>query len=74
MDEKVTGYRKITNELVRNGTGKDWRDWFQILDRWNVHIKGHSYTVRYLQRHHGLSRWWAVAVTLRYEREKGIKR
>ncbi len=74
MDEKGPGYRQITNSIVRTGTGKGWEEWFEILDQWNVRVKGHSLTVKYLQRHYTLSRWWAVAVALRYEREKGLKR
>ncbi|MCH7760228.1 hypothetical protein IIA15_02345 [candidate division TA06 bacterium] len=35
--------------------------------------KGHTLTARYLGEKYGLSGWWAQAVTIRYEWERGLR-
>jgi len=36
--------------------------------------KGHTQAAKYLRDKHGLSDWWAQAVTIRYEWERGLRR
>jgi uncharacterized protein YndB with AHSA1/START domain len=62
--------RRIGDEAVRARTGKSWTTWFGLLDRWKAKEKGHAATARYLGEKHGLSSWWAQAVTGQYERER----
>ena len=64
MSEKKTGFRRISDEAVKAKTGKGWEEWFKILDA----------RVEQLREHHGLSPWWAQTVTIRYERERGLRK
>jgi hypothetical protein len=48
-------------------------EWHAILDQWGVKEKGHTSTAKYLREHYGLSDWWAQVVTIRYEKDKGLK-
>ena len=70
----ATGYRRISDEAVRTKTGKGWEEWFSILDTWRVKEKGHTKSAKHLREDYGLSPWWAQAVTIRYEWERGLRK
>jgi len=72
--EKKVGFRRISNEAVKAKTGKIWGEWFPILDTWGAKEKGHTQNAKHLREHYGLSPWWAQAVTIRYEWERGLRR
>ncbi|OGO50807.1 MAG: hypothetical protein A2148_03780 [Chloroflexi bacterium RBG_16_68_14] len=74
MAGKQTGFRRIGDESVRARTGKSWAQWFSILDRWGAPRHGRTQSARYLLERHGVSPWWAQAVTIRYESERGLRR
>ncbi|HET9952669.1 MAG TPA: SRPBCC domain-containing protein [Candidatus Eisenbacteria bacterium] len=64
---------KISDEAVETRTGKSWAQWFRILDRWGAPKKGHKATAAWLHEKHELSPWWAQTVTVRHERERGLR-
>lgn len=64
-------YLKISEDKVKMRTGRNWREWFIILDKWEAGDKGHKATARYLGEKYHLSGWWSQVVTIRYEKEKG---
>lgn len=72
MAEKA-GTRRISDEAVRAKTGKDWEEWFRVLDAWGASESGHTASAKYLRDEHGVSAWWAQAVTIRYEYERGLR-
>ena len=72
-DRRMTGWRRISNDAVLAKTGKSWDAWFAVLDRFDVPARGHTATARYLREEHGVSGWWAQAVTVRYEHERGLR-
>jgi hypothetical protein len=65
--------RRISDESVKSKTGKGWVDWFAILDAWGERDEGHTATAKHLQETHGADPWWAQAVTIRYEWERGLR-
>ena len=69
----MAGERSISDGAVRERTGKTWKGWFGILDRWGARTKGHAATARYIEERHGVTPWWAQSVTVRYERERGLR-
>jgi len=73
MEQKKKGTARISDEAVRQKTGKGWDEWTLILDEWDVKSWGHRMTARYLREFFGLSPWWARTVTNRHERLKGLK-
>ena len=73
MTGKKAGTRRISDETVREKTGKGWAEWFHILDKWGMQEKGHTLAARYLLEHHGISPWWAQSVVIRYEWERGLR-
>lgn len=64
---------RISDEVVQTRTGKDWDRWFRILDRWGAAAKGHKATAKWLHEKHTLSPWWSQMVTVRYERDRGLR-
>lgn len=74
MSEAKAGFRRISEEAVRAKTGKGWPEWFAILDAWGAPEKGHTESAKHLLDEHGLSPWWAQAVAIRYEWERGLRK
>jgi hypothetical protein len=74
MPAKKTIFQQIGDDAVHAKTDRVWQDWFGILDRFGLKQKGHTQAAKYLRDKHGLSDWWAQAVTIRYEWERGLRR
>jgi hypothetical protein len=45
---KPRGEAAISEEALRDKTGKSRAEWFDILDGWGASEKGHKLTARYL--------------------------
>jgi hypothetical protein len=67
-------YRKMSSEAVKAKTGKDWKAWFAILDKFDLKKKGHAPAAKHLRDKHGLTPWWSQAVTIRYEWDRGLRK
>jgi len=74
MPANKSVFQKIGDEAVRAKTNKVWQDWFEILDKYGAQKEGHTQAAKYLREKHRLSNWWAQAVTIRYEWERGLRR
>jgi hypothetical protein len=59
------------HEAVLRGTGRGWDEWREQIDAWPGHGGGRAAVTRWLQEEHGLGGWWAMAVTLGWERITG---
>lgn len=59
---------------MRAKTGKAWAEWFAILDAWGAPDKGHTQSARHLLDSYGVGPWWAQAVSIRYEYERGLRK
>ncbi len=64
----MKGFRGISEE----GTGRTSAEWYRILDEWGAREKGHTLAA-HLLREYGLSPWWAQAVTIHWEYERGLR-
>ena len=63
----------MSNATVKARTGRDWRGWFEVLDRAGaVHLE-HQAIVRILSEQHGVPSWWRQMVTVEYERARGLR-
>jgi len=63
----------ITDEAILRGTARRWKFWLRALDAWGAKGRSHSEIARYLARRPGVSSWWAQALTVRYERDRGVR-
>jgi hypothetical protein len=73
MAAKQSHFAKISDEKVREKTGKSWKQWFKILDGLDIPANGHRYASMTLYHKYKLSPWWSQAVTIRYEWERGLR-
>lgn len=73
MARKFLYIRAIKDEIVQEGTGKSWDEWFKILDDWGAQEKRHAVSATHLREEYGLSSWWSHAVAFRYEWERGLR-
>ena len=73
MAEGSPEFRRVSDDSVRRRTGKGWNEWLTVLDDYGAAEKGHAESARHLRESHGVSPWWAQAVTVRYEHERGLR-
>jgi hypothetical protein len=61
----------VSEESLKNATGKSWPDWFDYLDRTNARQLSHKEIAASLHETAGVTGWWAQTITLEYERKIG---
>lgn len=61
---------RVSDEAVQAKTGKNWQQWFRVLDREGARDLDHKGIVAIANRH-GAGPWWAQMVTVCYEQERG---
>ncbi|MCB1164389.1 SRPBCC domain-containing protein [bacterium] len=69
----MTDERRISDAAVTKATGKGWAHWLGLLERWGAAAKGHKATAKHLQERHGVAPWWAQTITVRFEKERGLR-
>lgn len=62
-----TNFRAISDKSVRDRTGKSWKQWLAILDKFDVKENGHRLAAKFLGKRYKLGPWWSQAVTIHYE-------
>jgi hypothetical protein len=62
-----------SDEKVVGATGREWEAWFSILDRWGGREKKHGENAAFLVEEHGVPGWWSQAITMWYERSRGLR-
>lgn len=66
-------FAAISTEAVKVKTGRDWDEWFALLDAGSASSLPHEEIAAFLQREHGVSAWWAQSVTVGYEQARGLR-
>ena len=64
---------RVSDEAVRRATGRTWRQWFELLDRWDATRQAHPEIARRLSAEHGVDGWWAQGITVSYEQARGMR-
>ena len=63
---------RISDAAVRKATGKDWDEWFAVLDREGADALPHKQIARLLNdKGYIASSWWCQTVTVAYEYARG---
>jgi hypothetical protein len=66
---------RISDDVVKKRTGKNWKDWFSILNKAGAKKMEHKAIAQLLNTKYGLSDWWSQMVTVQYEQDiKGRKK
>lgn len=63
----------MADEGIRKGTGRGWDDWFRDLDAWGARARTHTEIARHVHTTFDINGWWAQAVTVGYERARGLR-
>lgn len=63
----------ISSEAVKAKTGKDWAEWFSILDAEGAVHLVHKDIAALVNEKYGVPGWWAQSVTVEYERARGLR-
>ena len=63
---------RMSDEAVQAKTGKNWKEWFAILDKAGAKKLSHQEIVKYLNKQ-GVGPWWQQMVTVTYERARGLR-
>lgn len=64
---------RMSDEAVHGKTGKNWKEWFAILDKAGARKLTHQEIVKYLNTEHGVGPWWQQMVTVTYEQARGLR-
>ncbi|HEY4219513.1 MAG TPA: hypothetical protein VGM67_20395 [Gemmatimonadaceae bacterium] len=63
----------ISGDAVKKATGRDWDEWFPLLDRAGAKKLAHRDIVDIVGTKFGVGSWWRQMVTVEYERARGLR-
>ena len=63
----------MSDEAIRRRTGRGWEEWFDLLDKWGAAERQHKEVARWVAEEHRIDGWGAQAVTVTYERARGLR-
>lgn len=64
---------EMSDDAVRNGTGRGWDEWCDLLDQRPDGIEGHTAIATYVRDVLKTDAWWSQGVTGGYERITGLR-
>ncbi|MPZ61205.1 MAG: DUF4287 domain-containing protein [Propionibacteriales bacterium] len=76
-NEMIAAERDRTHEQsgtgIRRATGRDYDEWFALLDRWGVPGRPYRAIADWLEGEYDLSSWWAQKLIVEYEQARGLR-
>ena len=63
----------MSDAVISGKTGRTWEQWVEALDSRDAAKKPHREIAELVSREFGVPDWWTQAVTVGYERIKGIR-
>jgi uncharacterized protein YndB with AHSA1/START domain len=69
--EQLAGIKDAT---IKTRTGCDWERWVWVLDQAGAQEWSHRAIAEHVRRRYKTAMWWTQAVTVGYERIKGLRR
>lgn len=65
---------QVSDEAVKNATGKDWKTWFTFIDGLGGKESDHKGIVALLKGNSDMNGWWQQMVTVEYEKARGMRK
>jgi hypothetical protein len=65
---------EISDEKIKEATGKTWPEWKKIMDGFGASDKPHPEIASTLNKQHGVPGWWCQMLTVRYEQSIGRRK
>jgi uncharacterized protein YndB with AHSA1/START domain len=72
-EDELAAKAGMASDAVRAKTGRGWRQWVDALDAIDAAKMTHTEIARHLNREMGVPGWWSQAVTVGYERIRGLR-
>ena len=63
----------VSDEIIRRRTGRGWEEWLDLLDAWGAVDRRHGEIARWVAEEHGADGWSSQAITVSYERARGLR-
>jgi uncharacterized protein YndB with AHSA1/START domain len=63
----------VSDEVIRDRTGRGWEEWFDLLDDWGAPGRPTTEVRRWLAEEHGIDGWGSAAVSITFERARGLR-
>jgi uncharacterized protein YndB with AHSA1/START domain len=73
MKEKSQMINRVSDEAVKAKTGKNWKEWFSILDKEGAKKLTHKEIVALLSKKYKVGSWWRQMVAVSYEQARGLR-
>lgn len=64
---------RISAAAVKARTGRDWSEWFAILDAADATRMSHREIAAYLVTQHQVPAWWSQTITVAYEQARSLR-
>ncbi|HZI85193.1 MAG TPA: DUF4287 domain-containing protein [Pyrinomonadaceae bacterium] len=64
---------RMSDDAVQAKTGKNWSQWFAILDKAGAQDMSHQEIVKLLNSKYDVGPWWQQMVTVTYEQARGLR-
>lgn len=64
---------RMSDAAVKAKTGKNWQQWFAILNKANAKKMSHKDIAEYLYEKRGVPGWWSQMIAVTYEQECGLR-
>jgi len=65
--------KRMSDESVKERTGKVWAEWFKILDKAGAKKWAHREIAAYLTHKQQVGPWWGQMVSVSYEQARGLR-
>jgi hypothetical protein len=62
-----------SSDALRRATGRDYADWFGLLDAHGAAGRPYRDNAAWLTGEHGVSAWWAQKLLVEYEQLRGVR-
>jgi hypothetical protein len=72
-DSKPKSGPRMSDEAVAAKTGKNWKQWFAVIDKAGGQKMTHQEIVKLLNSKHNVGPWWCQMVTVTYEQQTGLR-
>jgi hypothetical protein len=63
----------VSDDKMREATGRSHEEWFTILDEWGGTSHNHTEIARHVIDELGVPGWWGQSITVSYERARGLR-
>ncbi len=71
--KKPREQKRMSDEAVKERSGKTWAEWFRILDKAGAKKWRHQDITAHLAQRHEVGPWWCQTIAVDYEHARGLR-